>query len=646
MRLSHLIMVPLLLLTVQARAEVTKFEILSRTMPAFAGHDLTTGQAEKIAARVTIALDPAAPGNATIRDLDRAPRNAQGKVEATSDVVLLRPTRGNGTLVLDVLNRGRKRITTVLNDLTEAQGLRQETAEDAGNGFLLDQGFSVVWAAWQHDVPADATLMHAQLPVATGITGRSREEIILKPGAGPRQATLAYPAAEPTNAKLSLRASADAPSESPAGLAFRFIDARTIEITPPAGASATTLYDFSYDARDPVVAGMGLAMLRDVTSFLLHDKTADNPLFVDGRATVQRAIGLGISLSGRVLRDFIYYGMNQDEQGRIVFEGAMPIIPGARRSFTNDRFAQPGRNPGPQFDRLYPVLKFPFTYPVLSDSVSGRTDGILLRCLATNSCPKIIQMDSEFEFWGSQASLVNTDTAGRPIEMPENVRLFLMPGTPHGNIWNAVATRTKECTLPLNPNTGAPGTRAMLVAMQAWIAEGVRPPASRYPDRAQGTLVRLEDAYSPIPALGYRRQQARADFIEQMPDGPVVGGQYPIFVPRTGADGNVVSGIRLPILAAPRATYTGWNPVVGMEGTQDLCTQMGGVVPLPAHPTPGDSRPSLDALYPTPERYLAAVKDAADDLVAARLLLPQDAAWMVKAARDGTLAKLGALTDE
>jgi hypothetical protein len=326
-----------------------------------------------------------------------------------------------------------------------------------------------------------------------------------------------------------------------------------------------------------------------------------------------------------VLRDFLYYGMNQDEAGRIVFEGAFPIIPGARRSFVNGRFAQPGRNPGPQYDRLYPVLQFPFTYPVLDDAVSGRRDGILLRCLATNSCPKIFQQDSEFEFWGSQASLVTTDTAGHPIEMPDNVRLFLMPGTPHGNVWDAVATRRTDCALPLNPNTGAPSTRALLMALQAWIADGVRPPASRYPDRGQGTLVGLEEAYLPIPALGYRRQQMKAEFIVQTAEGPVVRGAYPLFVPRTGVDGNVVTGVRLPILAAPRATYTGWNPVVGMDGAQDLCTQMGGVAPLPAHATAGDPRPALDALYPAEGDYVAAVQRAADDLVAARLMLAGDA---------------------
>eukprot|EP01037_Dinobryon_pediforme_P002696 gene2696-2736_t len=643
MRICQLIALPLLLAAHVAHAEVTRFEILSRVQPAFAGHVFATGAAEKITARVTVALDPADPHNAVIADLDRAPRNAQGRVEATSEVVLLRPARGNGTLVLDVVNRGRKRITTVLNDLTETQGLRQELAEDAGTGFLMDQGFTIVWPGWQNDVPPDANLIHARLPVVAGVTGRSREEIILKPGSGPRTATLAYPAAEPANATLSMRASADAPSQTPAGLSFRFIDAGTVEITPPAGAADTTLYDFSYVARDPVVTGMGLAILRDVTSFLRHDGSAANPLVIDGRNSVQRAIGFGISQSGRVLRDFLYYGMNQDELGRIVFEGAFPIIPGARRSFVNERFAQPGRNPGPQFDRLYPVLKFPFTYPVLDDAVSGRRDGILLRCLATNTCPKIFQQDSEFEFWGSQASLVTTDTAGHPIEMPDNVRLFLMPGTPHGNVWNAVATRTKECALPLNPNTGAPGTRALLVALQAWIADGARPPASRYPDRGQGTLVGLEEAYLPIPALGYRRQQMKAEFVVQTAEGPVVRGTYPVFVPRTGVDGNVVTGIRLPILAAPRATYTGWNPVLGMEGSQDLCTQMGAVVPLPAHATSGDPRPALDALYPAEGDYVAAVQRVADDLVVARLMLATDAAKAVQSARDGGLAKLGVL---
>jgi hypothetical protein len=179
--------------------------------------------------------------------------------------------------------------------------------------------------------------------------------------------------------------------------------------------------------------------------------------------------------------------------------------------------------------------------------------------------------------------------------------------------------------------------------MDRWIGEDVAPPASRYPSRAQGTLVSLAEAYTPIPALHYRRQQMKAQWIEQTPDGPVARADYPLFVPRTGQDGNAVAGIRLPIVAAPRATYTGWNPVAGAEGPQDLCTQMGGVVPLPTQDAAGDPRPSLATLYPTPDTYIAAVKAAAAELVASRLMLPQDAAAAVQAAQAGALAKLGGL---
>lgn len=138
---------------------------------------------------------------------------------------------------------------------------------------------------------------------------------------------------------------------------------------------------------------MGLAAIRDVTAFLRRERGPTDPLAADGQSGISRAIGLGISQSGRVLRDVLYYGMNGDEAGRLVFEAMMPIIPGARRSFTNDRFAEPGRNPGPEFDRLYPVLRFPFTYAVTEDVYTGRRDGLLLRCSQTNSCPRIMQID-------------------------------------------------------------------------------------------------------------------------------------------------------------------------------------------------------------------------------------------------------------
>ena len=488
--------------------------------------------------------------------------------------------------------------------------------------------------------------MKIEVPTAVGITGPSREEWNFTDAGNPKRVTLCYPIADRASAKLTVRNRTDDERQTTDGLGMIILDDNTIEITRPAGAASGALYELTYTARDPKVMGMGLAVIRDVASFLRHDGGAQNPLAVDNRASVSRAIAIGISQSGRVLRDVLYYGMNQDEAGRIVFDGMMPIIPGARRSFTNARFAQPGRNPGPQFDRLFPVLQFPFTYPIMQDAVSGRRDGILLRCGLTNTCPRIMQLDSEFEFWGSQASLLVTDTQGNHIDLPPEVRVYLLSGAPHGNVWNAVVTRNPACALPLNPISGGPIGRALLTAMNRWITDGVEPPSSRYPTRAGGTLVPAAEVYPvPVPGLSYRAQYVHAQWIEQTAPVPRVRGDYPLFLPRAGADGNAIAGIRQPLLAAPRATYTGWNPITGATGPQDLCTQMGGT--LPFAPTQaerheaGDPRPSIEELYSVPGNYVAAVQAVTERMVTERLLLPDDADGAISAARAGTLAKLG-----
>jgi hypothetical protein len=628
-----------------ARAEVTRFDIAAREQPALQGRVFgASGTAEKITARATIALDPADPHNAIIADLDRAPRDTGGRVEAVTDVVILRPAHPNGILLFEVVNRGRKLFPGATGETDGAASSRLERADDAGNGFLLTQGYTLVWAGWQGDTPASAGL-RIDVPTVPGITGPSREEWSFIDTASPKRVSLSYPIADRASAKLTVRRRADDERQTPPGLGVTFTDDNTAVITRPAEFAPDALYELTYTARDPKVMGMGLAAIRDVTAFLRHDTSAQNPLAANGQTGISRAIGVGISQSGRALRDALYYGMNQDEAGRIVFDGLMPIIPGARRSFTNARFAQPGRNPGPQFDRLFPVLQFPFTYAVLDDPVSGRRDGILLRCSLSNTCPRIMQIDSEFEFWGSEASLLVTDTQGHHIDLPPNVRAYMMAGMPHSNVWNAIVTHNPACALPLNPNSNGPALRALLVAMSRWITEDVEPPSSRYPTLAQGTLVPAAEVYPvAIPGLGYRGQYARAEWIIPAAPLPRVGGAYPQFLPRAGIDGNAIAGIRLPLLAAPRATYTGWNPIAGASGAQDLCTQMGGT--LPFAPTraerlaTGDPRPSIEELYPTPDAYVAAVRSAADRMVADRLLLPADADAAVAAAQAGTLAKL------
>jgi Alpha/beta hydrolase domain len=467
-----------LALATPANAEVTRFKVLERTASALQGRGFgAAGQVEKITASATIALDPANPRNAVIADLDRAPRNADGKVEATSDVVILRPAYPNGILLFEIPNRGRRLISAWFDNSSIQGSVRLDQADDAGRGFLLSQGYSLVWAGWQADAPAGAGLLSIQVPVVAGITGPVRQEWSFGDTTNPHRAALSYPVADRASAQLSVRARADDLRQNPPELKFSFIDDMMIEI------------------------------------------------------------------------------------------------------------------------------------------------------------------------WGSEASLLVTDTRGRNLEPPPEVRLYMVAGSPHGNVANAVVTRRASCTLPLNPVYGGPAFRALLTDLRAWITEGVPPPASRYPTLAQNTLVAAGDVYPvPIPDLGYRVQYARAEAIEQATPLPKIRGEYPLYLPRAGADGNALAGVRLPLLAAPRATYTGWNPIAGADGGQTLCTQMGATLPFAGtraeRIATADPRPSIEELYPTSDAYVAAVKAATARLVDERLLLPEDAAEAIAAAEAGTLARL------
>lgn len=625
-----------------ARAEVSGFEVMQTSKPAFDGRSFgPAGTATRITARATIALDPADPHNAGISDIAAAPRNAAGRVEAVADVVILRPEHPNGTLVLDVPNRGRKLINTLLEDTTAEQSARLDQAADAGRGFLLSRGYTVAWVGWQGDLKPGQG-MRISVPVLAGITGPSRDEWVMGEGTGTFRQSLAYPMASPDGARLTVRARPEDARQTPADLAFRMIDPATIEITRPAqGFGARALYELTYTARDPALYGMGFAALRDVAAFLRHETGAGNPLASAGSTGIARSIGFGISQSGRVLRDFLYQGFNQDEQDRTVFDGMLAEIPGARRTFMNGRFAQPGRNPGPSEDRGYPVDQFPFTYAITEDRQTGRRDGLLLRCRLSNSCPRIMQVDSEFEQWGSHGSLLVTDPQGHHLDLPPEVRGYMIAGAPHFAAFDDTARRVPACQLPVSPVSAAPAVRALLVAMDRWINDGVEPPASRYPTRAAGTLGPAEALYPEIPGLPYHGLFVPADRVDNSGPTPKITGTYPLFLPRGDADGNAMGGIRLPIMAAPRATYVGWN--LRTDGTE-LCTQIGSTIPFAAtraeREATHDPRRSIEERYPNPAAYVAAVDAAAADLVQQRLLLPPEQAEMVEAARAGTLAKL------
>lgn len=631
----------ILLLPAIGRAELARFEITARG-PAFAGATFgASGGYERIAARATIALDPADPRNAGIVDLALAPRNAAGRVQATAEVVILRPANGNGTLFVEVPNRGRELAGQLFNDIDGANKLAAGT--DAGNGFLLRQGYTLVWIGWQAELqPGEGLRLEA--PVVAEVTGPSREEFLFDHARTPVTVRLTYPAARREGATLTVRAQADDPRQTPPGLGLRWLDDQRVEITRPAGFDAGALYELIYTAKAPTVQGMAFAAFRDITAFLRHEAGAANPLAREGRVPVARAILHGISQSGRFVRDYLYQGFNEDEAGRQVFEAMQPHIAGTRRTFTNARFAQPGRNPTPHGDRHYPADQFPFTYAVTEDALTGRRDGLLVKCAASNTCPRIIQTDSEYEFYGARASLLVTDTRGNHLGLPENVRAFLITGHPHFALPSAIAALTERCALPVNPlHAGAP-MRALLLALEAWVAEGRSPPESRYPTRAAGTLRPAAGLYPAIPQLPYRGTHGPAQLVDYAPMPPVVRGEYPVLLPRVDADGNAVGGLRSPALEVPKASYVGWNPRAAGFAPGSLCYNTGATVPFAtdraAREAAADPRPSVAERYQTREAYLGAVRQAAARLAAEGLLLAEDLPRIEAAAAADTLARL------
>ena len=358
----------------EAAAKVSRLEILRIESPAFEGRSFgAVGTYDKIVGRVTIAVDPADPHNAGIVDLALAPKNAQGLIEAVGEVEILHLTdaaKANRRLFYEVLNRGRKLSLQLLNDAPAGSVLT--TAPQAGNGFLMERGYTIVWAGWQGDILPGEGRMTFTPPVVKDARGLAREEFVFDNAANPASVSLTYPTADLSpSVKITVREHADDERVSPTGLDFTVTGPTQISIARPAGYDAGAIYEIIYEARDPKVIGLGFAVARDVVSFLKHGAAGDgNPL---AATRFDHAIGFGISQSGRYLRDFLHQGFNEDEAGRVVFEALMPHIGGSKKAFINYRFAQPGRQSQQHSENTFPGDQFPFTYAVLKDPISGRT---------------------------------------------------------------------------------------------------------------------------------------------------------------------------------------------------------------------------------------------------------------------------------
>jgi len=605
------------------------------------------GPYETLVGTVEFALDPALQQNEPVVDLTLAPRNDRGEVVFTADLFVLKPAdlrRGNGRVYYEVPNRGGKAILRRLQYADASLDPRE--GREFGDGWLMEQGFALAWMGWQWDVPDTPGLLRLRAPIATDagrpITGLVRSVIVL--GERKDRAPLSdrghatYPAIDPNgpDSRLYVRDRRLEPPRLVPRKSWRFVDPATVALD--GGFEPGRIYEVVYRSRDPRVVGCALAATRDLVSFFKSEPGEANPL-----AGVTVALAHGISQSGRFLRHFLHEGFNEDEKGRRVFDGVFVEVAGAGRGSFNHRFAQPSRDTHQHWNVHYPGDDFPFSDAPGTDPGSGATSGLLDRAVASGTVPKVIHVVTAYEYWNRAASLMHTDPSGtRDLPLPGTSRVFLVSSAQHGPGTlppTGAGAAGSDGLHATNPNDFRPAIRALVHALDQWVAGGVEPPPSRHPLVADGTLAPPEAAGWPaVPGVRFptvRNEPVRTDRGPEWARGvitiepPRLGLVFPALVPAVDADGNDRAGIRLPEVSVPLASQTGWNwrhPRVGAPDA--LAPYVGSHLPFAwtkaEREASGDPRLSIEERYRSREDYLGRVALAAVSLLRQRLLLAED----------------------
>jgi len=662
-----------------SRGEVVGIRIDQRVPFAEGHHFGHSGPYEKLTGRLFLEVDPKDPANARVTDLALAPRNERGRVAFWTDFCLLQPadpTRGNRRLLYDVNNRGNKLVVWTLNKTGRMFRNSPASLADAGDGFLMRQGYCVLWCGWDGDVLRGNDRLLIGLPVATAngkpITGRILREIcrdervFSQPLAwGPWGNSKAYPAVSLDNrdARLVMRQRrSDEPVDvSHDNWAFaRFEDGKVIpdptHLYVKEGSRPGWLYDLVYTGKDPRVTGLGFVAIRDCVSFFRYAepnrKGAPNPI----GGAIDHAIAFGISQSGRCINHFIHEGFNTNEERRMVFDGAMIHVAGAGKGIFNHRFGlttEAGRH---HRYNLSPMDVFPFAPARQSDPVTGRTGDPLARARTAGHVPKIFFTNTSTEYWSRAGSLLHTDVEGKKdLTLDPSVRVYAVAGAQH---LGAGPTDRGICqNLRGVLNDRPPILRALLRAMDRWITTNQEPPPSRYPRIADGTLVGLETFRRTFPRIPETRlptgfyQPLRLDpgprwdtegIADHVP--PKLGRPYATLVPAVDADGNELGGVRLPDVTVPLGTHTGWNLRAAEYGAEGMLAVLHGSY-LAFARTPderrraGDPRPSVLERYPTRAHYLTRITEAALKLQREGFLLAEDVVEILEAASSRRLWK-------
>ena len=614
-----------------AHAEVTRVEIRSRT-DALGGRAFgETGAYEVLSGTIYFAVDAANPHNQVIVDLDKAPRNPQGRVEFSSDIVVLRPrdpAKGNGVLFFDVVNRGNKSLLQVFSRASRGTDFTSE--KEFGDAWLLKQGYTLVFVGWQFDIAPGQALVGFSAPVATEngapITGWVRMPFIsdkavasFKYSSGYNTVTYLPLNTQDTSYRLTVREGTFAPPRLIARDEWEFarVDGASVVADPASvhlksGFKPGFTYELSFETRNPPVAGLGMAAIRDAASAF---KYGTNEV-----ASGKLAYMYGASQTGRLIRQMVHEGFTVDESGRKVFDAAFIQTGAVGFGSFNERFAQPNEL-GP-----FTQTKFPFLYRTTVDPITGREDGLGKRIPAGLE-PKLFLVDSSSEYWdrGRVAAMRHTAMDGSAdLQDAPNVRVYQLAGTKHGA--GSFPAASNGGQFPENTNDYRWAQRGLMAALDAWTRTGVEPPPDTHPNLQDGSLIAHKDFHFPsIPGV----QQPTFVPGGFRADVPVAYSAMPFLLPKVDADGNDAAGIRLPIVAVPLGTLTGWqfrSAQIGAPST--LIAMAGAFIEFPKtkadRERTKDPRLSIAERYGSRAEYLKRVHEAAVKLADQRFVLKED----------------------
>ena len=608
------------------QGEVTRVEIAGRSDAGSGSTFGATGAYEQLVGKIFFAIDPANLRNQVIVDLDKAPKNSAGMVEMSADLMILRPkdsTKGNGVALFDVVNRGNR---TVLNGFNRASA-----GNESGDGLLMRMGYTIVWVGWEFDVPVRNGAFRIEVPTAEGVEGTVRGTLV--PTAQNTTAQFgdltSYPPKAPESPQNTLSVREGALGKATT-IARNLWTLKGNTVTLQGGFEPGRTYELSYAAANPPIAGLGFAAMRDVASWIKYSPNAV--------VSARQALAFGSSQSGRFLRNFLYLGFNADEKNRQVFDAVMAHIAGASRIDLNTRWGTPTSL------GQFSATSFPFADVRVRDAVSGAEEGALDNSRNRGFTPKIMYTNTGVEYWGGgrAAALVHTTPDGKKdLSLPDNERVYFLAGSQHGpSRFPPAAPRNGQ--LQENPTEYWYVMRALLVAMDKWMREGLAPPESQYPRLQNKTLVEASQVSFPnIPGVQSPRSLPPAP---RSPNPLVAkdgapGTPLPFLVPQTDKDGIEIAGIRLPEISVPVATTTGWNfRNAAVGGSDQLYPLLGSYIPFPSTAEKReqmmDPRTSIAERYTSRQAYLEKVEKAGAKLVVDRFLLAEDMPDVIKRAGD------------